>query len=597
MNERIVIRRMSGGKPAATEEFPVADNREFTVGREPDCNIKFDAEREDLVSRHHAKITVTKIDPAVEATIVDLNSTNGTFVNRQRIYGPVQLHAGDVIQLGPGGPEFQFDCEPKAAKPTRMAEIPVPASASAPTRQAPIPPPLAPIPPPMVQARPASPPVVQTTGGSTAIGKATVERMISQGKSQTRNQMIWGGFALLLIILGVGAYLLTRPKPPVTVINPTTPAKTGMSSVDIASKYTPAVVRIEVAWSLIDVSSGHVLSQCAVPNIATDKNGKEVKDKSGNPAPLIQGAGDVLPLFLNLKGQAEPILATGDGGGLYQLIGARGSGSGFVVDSSGFILTNKHVAAGWYAPYEGMGAGAKAGILLTPDGKGSASESALPATSFPGGWLPSQAQVVVHGNCKSLSDLRGVNDQLGFANQVQGRDDVLNVTFAGERMPLNASLTKVNDNADVALIKIETPQSLTKVELYDNFDTIQSGSRVVVMGYPGVSVNTIQAQSSNDMHNQNATVNIIPNPTVTDGNIQLIARNGANNSQELQTISEVGDGYQLAINTTGAGNSGGPVFDDHGKVIGIFSDSIQRPGLTTVVTFALPIREGMELMK
>ena len=90
MNERIVIRRMSGGKPTATEEFPVADNREFTLGREPDCNIKFDADREDLVSRHHAKITVTKIDP-VEATIVDLNSTNGTFVNRQRLYGPMPV--------------------------------------------------------------------------------------------------------------------------------------------------------------------------------------------------------------------------------------------------------------------------------------------------------------------------------------------------------------------------------------------------------------------------------------------------------------------------------------------------------------------------
>ena len=50
-------------------------------------------------------------------------------------------------------------------------------------------------------------------------------------------------------------------------------------------------------------------------------------------------------------------------------------------------------------------------------------------------------------------------------------------------------------------------------------------------------------------------------------------------------------------NAAGSGNSGGPVFDDHGKVIGIFSDSIQRPGVTTVVTFALPIKEGMELMK
>ncbi len=592
MNERIVIRRMSGGQTTATNEFPVADNREFTLGREPDCNIKFDADREDLVSRHHAKITVTKIDP-VEATIVDLNSTNGTFVNRQRLYGPVQLHPGDVVQLGPGGPEFQFDCEPKATKATRMAEIPVPASVSAPTREAPIPPPMAPIPPPMVPARTSPSPVVQTTGGSTAVGKATVERMIVQGKSQTRNQMLWGGFALLVIILGVGAYLWTRPKSVINnIVNPVASnniTKDTMSSADIATKFTPAVVRIMVAWSLIDVTSGRALAQVYVSN--------SQKDKSGKVTPLIQGAGDTLPLFYALKGQAEPVLSTGDGGGAYVLVGTRGSGSGFIVDSSGFLLTNRHVAAGWYAPYEGWGAhGDQAGILLTPDGKGGASMSALGANSFPE-WVPAQAQIVVEGNLKSLGDLRGVQNQLGFANQVQGRNDVLNVTLPGTRMGYNGTVPKVNDTADVALVKIETPQSLPKVDMFDNFDSVQSGSRVTVMGYPAVSPQMIQAAASHDTLNSATAVNVIPNPTVTDGNIQQVLRNGANNNSELATVSQIGDMYQLAINTTGAGNSGGPVFDDHGRVIGIFTLSHTQPGASTTVTFALPIKFGMELMK
>ncbi len=37
---------------------------------------------------------------------------------------------------------------------------------------------------------------------------------------------------------------------------------------------------------------------------------------------------------------------------VYKTVGKRQSGSGFVVGEQGFILTNKHVAAGWASRYE-----------------------------------------------------------------------------------------------------------------------------------------------------------------------------------------------------------------------------------------------------
>ena len=64
---------------------------------------------------------------------------------------------------------------------------------------------------------------------------------------------------------------------------------------------------------------------------------------------------------------------------------------------------------------------------------------------------------------------------------------------------------------------------------------------------------------------------------------------------EKTTVSVIGDAYQLQINTTGAGNSGGPVFDDHGRVIAIFFAGL-RDVQGTAVTFAVPIRYGQELM-
>ena len=58
-----------------------------------------------------------------------------------------------------------------------------------------------------------------------------------------------------------------------------------------------------------------------------------------------------------------------------------------------------------------------------------------------------------------------------------------------------------------------------------------------------------------------------------------------------------GDFFQMTINSTGHGNSGGPTFDGYGKVIGIFTLGwTDTQGGVTSVTASIPIRYGMELM-
>lgn len=68
------------------------NKRRVTIGRKHDCDIRLDCKNS---SRHHAQIfTVLKDD-----YVLDLDSMNGTFVNRKRIK-KYSLEHGDIITIG-----------------------------------------------------------------------------------------------------------------------------------------------------------------------------------------------------------------------------------------------------------------------------------------------------------------------------------------------------------------------------------------------------------------------------------------------------------------------------------------------------------------
>lgn len=80
------------------------------LGREPDCDIIFDANA-IMVSRRHAQIK----REGGEFTIEDNGSFNGTLVNNQRISTPTPVYHDDEIQLGMGGPVLRFNAPSRVA--------------------------------------------------------------------------------------------------------------------------------------------------------------------------------------------------------------------------------------------------------------------------------------------------------------------------------------------------------------------------------------------------------------------------------------------------------------------------------------------------
>ena len=66
---------------------------EITLGREPICDLTI---RNDTVSTYHARLRYRQKQWWVE----DLQSTNGTFLNNERIYTPTVIISDEVIKLG-----------------------------------------------------------------------------------------------------------------------------------------------------------------------------------------------------------------------------------------------------------------------------------------------------------------------------------------------------------------------------------------------------------------------------------------------------------------------------------------------------------------
>jgi len=114
----------AGATPRADAQVPVCwlvyEERPLTlasgihvIGRDPRSQVWIDASG---VSRRHARIEVD----ATGATLLDLDSSNGTFVGGQRLSGPRRLQDGDRLELGAATLTFRIWADAAAARTERV---------------------------------------------------------------------------------------------------------------------------------------------------------------------------------------------------------------------------------------------------------------------------------------------------------------------------------------------------------------------------------------------------------------------------------------------------------------------------------------------
>ncbi|MBW4571631.1 MAG: PrsW family intramembrane metalloprotease [Tolypothrix carrinoi HA7290-LM1] len=126
------LRLVSGNEAAfgSASRYSLLASKDAVIGRDPNCQVVFDAMIYRMVSRRHAVVrpVSSSADAIFSWVISDLNSANGTYLNGKRLQGTQELQPGDRITLGYDGPELLFEYEiiPQATVMSQPASKPLP---------------------------------------------------------------------------------------------------------------------------------------------------------------------------------------------------------------------------------------------------------------------------------------------------------------------------------------------------------------------------------------------------------------------------------------------------------------------------------------
>src|SRR6185503_20088949 len=117
------LRVLSGARAGHSQRF---DKRIVAIGRHPKSDFQLEPVEDLGVSVRHAEIFAS----GGGYRIRDNGSTNGTYVNGQRIVGEQQLNDGDVVWLGAEGPKVEV-------RLPGMSEVSIPPTAVRSSQQRP----------------------------------------------------------------------------------------------------------------------------------------------------------------------------------------------------------------------------------------------------------------------------------------------------------------------------------------------------------------------------------------------------------------------------------------------------------------------------
>jgi hypothetical protein len=450
MQDRLVLKHLSGSRADTVDRIALPVEREITFGRDRECNVCYNG-GDDLVSRRHLKIVATNEQP-VRYMVVDLGSRNGTFVNRQRVFGAVVLLPGGRVQLGPGGPEFEFQLdteERRTAQPAADAhqEDSKIGGASG--------------------AR-----MLRFIGGALII-LVLVGAGAAGYAARTRLMLLWqetAGYAVAHVTplwRNAAGYAAARI-PPLWRDWRNAHARPRNKAKFTASVALASVASVEMEWSVCDQQTGAPLAQAYIANERISQSER---------VPLVEGAPASLPAFVvGADRRIEPLLVPAGVPHAGQVVGGKWTSKGVLVSETGSVLTAAPDQRPWNAPWH-WAAEESAGALLVLDSLKITQVVPLAATQFPR-WTPAESGFLAEQVPESLqSDVRGHRVSRGHLHV----EVTAGIAASGQMLKAKPAA----ESAGIWLVAIESGKALGGVQapsLDDGVTPPRKGQPVWVVG-------------------------------------------------------------------------------------------------------------------